>query len=52
MYLALAFIGSIVGLGLMIWAFCMNVKYKFKQRQDETTVKAHRRVTNYLSSKY
>lgn len=51
MNLALAFIGSIIGLGTMIWAFYNNAKYKHKQRQKDDTIKAHRRVNNYLSNK-
>ena len=52
MNLVLAFIGSTIGLGLMMWAFYKDAKYKHKQKQDETTIKAHRRINNYLSNKY
>ena len=52
MNLALAFIGSVIGLGTMVWAFYYNAKYKHKQRQNDETIKAHRRVNNYLSSKH
>ena len=52
MNLALAFIGSIIGLGTMIWAFYHKAKYKNKQRQKDETIKTHRRVNNYLSNKH
>ena len=52
MNLALAFIGSIIGLGIMIWAFYNNAKYKRKQRQKDEIIKMYRRVNNYLSNKH
>ena len=51
MNLALAFIGSIIGLGTMIWAFYHNAKYKHKQRQKDETIRAHRRVNSYIANK-
>lgn len=51
MNLALAFIGSIIGLGTMILAFYHNAKYKHKQRQKDETIRAHRRVNSYIANK-